>query len=136
MFLLLSFSSLLSRTTVVVTDGPSPVLCFDVVVRPAPLPPSTPSTSTSSRPPDPIASAVSRIAALRSVDPPAVAPADIVDTIGAGDSFVAGYAQAMMATMRSKVRGGRRKKEDPGDRVKCVQRGVRLQFVPKKIFLF
>ncbi len=129
MFLLLSFSSLLSRTTVVVTDGPSPVLCFDVVVRPAPLPPSAPSTSSSPKP-DPIASAVSRIAALRSVDPPAVAPADIVDTIGAGDSFVAGYAQAMMAATRSKVRGGRRKKEDPGDRVKCVQRGVRVQFVP------
>ncbi len=91
---------LLSRTTVVVTDGPSPVLAFDVTVS---SPPPAPAGSV-------VGGGVARVRNLRSVESPPVSAGEIVDTIGAGDSFVAGYAQAMM-----KIRD---------DAEGCIKRGV------------
>jgi len=61
-------------TVVVVTDGPAEVLCFEVGREIG-----------------------AKAKALIALKPSPVDADEIVDTIGAGDSFVAGYAQAAVA---------------------------------------
>ncbi len=79
-------TSLIERyTDVVVTDGPADVISFKVDNSGA-------------------------VHDVESVATPSLAPGDIVDTIGAGDAFVAGYMEALMMAR------GRRE---------CMRRGVR-----------
>ncbi len=91
-----------SDTNVVVTDGPEAVMTFRVEVQGS--------------------NGKSRVRGFRAVDSPTVEAAEIKDTIGAGDSFVAGYAQALM------MPGGMKKKGEEQERVECVKRGVSWLF--------